>query len=123
MISVGRLFRVILYVHDMQRMVEFYRDVLRLPLSAPRTEADYSTAHWVEFAAGSCAIVLHGGGQKRLGEDTPKLAFRVADIETTRATLIRRGVPMGEIRSPAPGVRVADGCDPEGHPFSIDCQN
>lgn len=123
MISVGRLFRVILYVQDMQRMVEFYRDVLRLPLCAPRPKTDYSDDYWVEFAAGSCAIVLHGGGQMRLGEDTPKLAFRVADIESTRATLIRRGVDMGEIRSPAPGVRVADGFDPEGHPFSIDCHN
>jgi hypothetical protein len=46
--------------------------------------------------------------------------FRVTDVPGARQGLLRRGVPMGEVRSPAPGVQVSDGVDPEGNRFSIE---
>ncbi|MFN8372913.1 MAG: VOC family protein [Anaerolineae bacterium] len=114
------LIKAILYVQDMDTQVRFYRDVLGLPIKFPQGLADYSSEFWVELDTGQCSLVLHGGGQQRLGADTPKHAFGVDDLDAMRELLLQRGAKMGEIRSPAPGVRVCDGVDPEGNPFSID---
>ncbi len=114
------LVKAILYVQNMDAQVRFYRDVLGLSVKYPREETNYSSEFWVEMETGQCTLVLHGGGQRRLDADTPKHAFGVDDIDEMRAVLLQRGAKMGEIRSPAPGVRVCDGFDPEGNPFSID---
>lgn len=117
---VGRLMETILYVADMPGQVMFYRDRLGLAIKCPVGLADYSTAYWVEFETGGCTLVLHGGGQKRLGADAPKIVFSVADIHAAREVLVERGVPLSAVRSPAPGVLVADGRDPEGNQFAIE---
>ena len=117
---VGRLLETILYVADMPAQVSFYRDRLGLALKAPAEQNDFSTAYWVEFETGACTLVLHGGGQGRLGVDAPKIVFSVADIHAAREMLLERGVTLSEVRSPAPGVLVADGKDPEGNHFSIE---
>jgi len=120
---VGRLMETILYVADMPGQVVFYRDRLGLAIKYPAGLADYSTEYWVEFETGGCTLVLHGGGQKRLGADAPKIVFSVADIHAAREALVERGVTLGEVRSPAPGVWVADGQDPEGNQFSIESKD
>ena len=111
---------VILYVQDMGAQVSFYRDMLGLEVKEPRGESEWASIHWVELDTGSCTLALHAGGQRRLGNDAPKIVFRVSDVLAARQGLVRRGVPMGEVRSPAPGVQVADGVDPEGNRFSIE---
>lgn len=116
----GELMEVILYVQDMGAQVSFYRDVLGLSVKEPRGESDWTGVHWVELDTGSCTLALHAGGQRRLGDDAPKIVFRVYDLPAARQELVRRGVPMGEVRSPAPGVQVSDGADPEGNRFSIE---
>lgn len=68
----------------------------------------------------ACKLVLHGGGERKLGEDTPKIVFGVEDIHASRAELLTAEVKVSEVRSPAPGVWVVDGRDPEGNPFSIE---
>jgi predicted enzyme related to lactoylglutathione lyase len=117
---VGRLMETILYVADMGAQVTFYRDRLGLAVKSPAGLSDYSTQYWVEFETGACTLVLHGGGQGRTGPDAPKLVFNVADIHAARETLTERGVTLGEVRAPAPGVLVADGTDPEGNHFAIE---
>jgi len=117
---VSGLLHVILYVEDMDKQVRFYRDVLGVPIRFPQGLPSYQNEFWVEFETGVCSLVLHGGGQQRLGQDTPKISFTVRDIEAARAALLGQGVRVSEVRSPAPGVLVADGFDPEGNPFSID---
>jgi catechol 2,3-dioxygenase-like lactoylglutathione lyase family enzyme len=117
---IRNLARTILFVQDMDAQVRFYRDVLGLTVKAPQGLADYRDEFWVELDTGQCTLTLHGGGQKRLGDDAPKLAFEVDDVEAARQHLLKHGVRVGEIRSPAPGVRVCDGFDPEGTPFSLD---
>ena len=114
------LMEVILYVQDMQAQVAFYRDKLGLCIKEPQQVEDYGAVFWVELSTGACTLALHGGGQKRVGVDAPKVVFRVSKMEQARRTLIKRGVPLGEIRSPAPGVLVCDGTDPEGNRFSIE---
>ena len=116
----GELMEVILYVQDMGAQVSFYRDLLGLKVKEPPGQDDWADVHWVEMETGACTLALHAGGQRRLGDDAPKIVFHVADVPAARQALLRRGVPMGEIRSPAPGVQVADGADPEGNRFSIE---
>jgi catechol 2,3-dioxygenase-like lactoylglutathione lyase family enzyme len=117
---VGELMEVILYVQDMNVQVSFYRDVLGLKVTEPADSQDLEGVFWVTLATGACTLALHAGGKRRLSEDAPKIVFRVAGVPVARAELLKRGVPMGEVRSPAPGVLVCDGIDPEGNRFSIE---
>jgi predicted enzyme related to lactoylglutathione lyase len=114
------LMEVILYVQDMGAQVAFYRDVLELQVLVPQGVRDFSEVYWVEFETGACKLALHAGGQRSQSETAPKIVFRVGDVPSVRNVLLRRGVSMGDIRSPAPGVQVSDGIDPEGNRFSIE---
>jgi predicted enzyme related to lactoylglutathione lyase len=116
----SELMEVIVYVEDMAAQVAFYRDVLGLRVKEPPQVEDYGGLYWVELDSGACTLALHAGGQRRQGADAPKIVFRVADLDEARDELLARGVPMGEARSPAPGVQVCDGVDPEGNRFSIE---
>lgn len=119
MITTG-LLEVILYVQEMQKQVTFYRDTLELPILYPDGLADYTNEMWVVLDTGACKLALHGGGQQRLGQDTPMIVFGVADIQAARTTLLARGVNLQEIFSAAPGVWVCHGVDPEGNPISLE---
>lgn len=116
---VGDLMEVILYVGDMPEAVSFYRDRLGLRIAYPQCD-DYRSEYWVVFETGSCKLCLHGGGERRQGQDTAKVVFRVPDIQTARAQLVDHGVAMSEVRTPSPGVLVCNGFDPAGNPFSIE---
>jgi catechol 2,3-dioxygenase-like lactoylglutathione lyase family enzyme len=120
MMPVGELMEVILYVQDMNLQVSFYRDVLGLRVKEPEDAGDFGDLFWVEMDTGGCTLALHAGGARRFGKDAPKVVFRVADAPTVREGLLDLDVPMGEVRSPAPGVLVCDGVDPEGNRFSIE---
>ena len=114
------LHELILYVKDMEAQVKFYRDVLGLAVVCPAGTTHYANEYWVTLNVGNCILALHGGGQGRLGQDSPKMVFKVADIETARLELVAKGLPLSEVRSPSPGVFVCDGFDPEGNPLSIE---
>jgi catechol 2,3-dioxygenase-like lactoylglutathione lyase family enzyme len=120
MALVGELMEVILYVKNMSAQVAFYRDMLGLRVKAPQDVVDFRDVYWVEFETGACTLVLHGGGERRLDVDAPKIVFRVQDIQAARADLLVRGVQVGDVRSPASGVFVCDGVDPDGNKFSIE---
>lgn len=114
------LIEVIVYAADMDVQVRFYRDVFGLEITYPAGLESYADQVWVTLDAGGVLLALHGGGQGRLGADTPKIVFGVDDIHTARADLVAQGVNIDEVRSAAPGVWVCDGRDPEGNPFSIE---
>lgn len=115
------LIEVILFVKDMNKMVAFYRDVLDLPLTDPNVQ-DHAGADWVTFESGSCLLALHSGGKGNIGADAPKIVFQVEGIKAARFQLLEAGVSVSDVRSPAPGISVCDGKDPEGNPFSIEEQ-
>jgi predicted enzyme related to lactoylglutathione lyase len=121
-IKLGKVIEIIVYVKDMDSQVCFYRDVLELNLINPQKLENYADQIWVTFNVGSCVLALHGGAQGNLGKDAPKFVFKTEDVGRIRQVLIERGIPMGVIRSPAPGVSVSDGQDPEGNKFSIESQ-
>ncbi len=120
MVKIGGLMEVILYVQDMNTEVWFYRDVLGLEVVEPKGVADFADIFWVVLDTGCCKLALHAGGKRRLGDDAPKIVFRVSDVPAARKELLARDVPMGIVRSPAPGVAVCDGLDPEGNRFSVE---
>ena len=122
MVKIGPVIEIILNVQDMDAQVSFYRDTLSLAVSYPLGVNEYSDQMWVTFDTGVCTLALHGGGKGRLGQDAPKFVFKVEDVAGVRKKLLALDVPMGEIRSAAPGVLVCDGKDPEGNPFSIESQ-
>ena len=116
------LIEVILYVKDMNKMVQFYSDALDLPLSNPDIR-DHAKEDWVTYESGNCRLALHSGGDGKIGKDSPKIVFRVQDINSARFQLLELGVAASEIRFPAPGILVCDAKDPEGNPFSIEQQD
>lgn len=109
------LHEVMLYVENMDRMLEFYRDVMGLDI------AGGDPAHgFVELDTGSTTLCLHAGSNGDIGSSAPKLVFAVDDLDDAAAHLRAHDVELGEKRNPAPGVHVIDGRDPEGHAFSIE---
>lgn len=119
-LKLGPLHEIILYVSNMIGQVSFYRDTLGLEVAYPEDLEDGSEAFWVVFKTGQCSLALHGGGEKRIGEDAPKIVFQVDDVASAREELIAKGVPMSEIVEPAPGIQVSNSRDPEGNAFSIE---
>ncbi|WP_145260072.1 VOC family protein [Planctomycetes bacterium Pan216] len=122
MATLFRLHEVILYVESMERQVEFYRDVMGLTLLDPRGSDDWENEAWVALDAGGCKLCLHAGGAGDIGGDAPKIVFLVDDIAMARTRLLGHNVSMEPIFSPAPGVIVSNGFDPEGNPFSIEAK-
>lgn len=116
------LTKAILYVNDIDTQTKFYRDQLKLQVKSFKCIEGRNDKQWVEFETGQCTLVLHGNLNKQFGEDRPKLAFHVDDFETAYKTLIEHGVKLGPVRSPSSGLKIAEGADPEGNPFTIDCQ-
>jgi predicted enzyme related to lactoylglutathione lyase len=115
------LMEVIMHVKDMNAQVTFYREKLGLKLTYPADRVDFANENWVTFDTGSCIFVLHSGGRNRMDESpSHRIVFRVRDIQTARDQLVGRGVVLSEIRSPAPGVWVSDGKDPEGNVFALE---
>ena len=114
--------RIILYVHDVQLLVDFYRDAFELPL------VEEIKNEWAVFQAGHCQLALHrvGRAYRTSAARTPernnnaKLVMTVPDLDALREKLVARGVPMGAIKS-YPGLTGAlcDGTDPEGNVFQL----
>lgn len=117
---IKNLSEIILYVQDMETQVAFYRDVMKLPIETPPDLASYSDQQWVVFETGDCKLALHSGGRKKFGRDAPKFVFDVDDVKGTRELLSLKGINVGNIRTPSPGVEVLDVEDPEGNQFSIE---
>ena len=117
------LTRIVLYVQDVQRLTEFYRDVLGLRVVEELKD------EWTVLQAGHCQLGLHRVGKAFRVADASswrvnsnaKLVMTVhEDLETLRGELIAKGVPMRAIKS-YPGFTglLCDGTDPEGNVFQL----
>ena len=116
------LTKTIVYVKDIDTQTNFYSHKLGLTIKSQQSIEGRIDKQWVEFATGECTLVLHGNLETQPGKDRPKLAFHVRDIETAYNYLTENGVKLSAIRSPSPGLKIAEGVDTEGNPFTIDCQ-
>ncbi len=115
----GTLFQVIVNVRDMPGQVAFYRDVMGFPVVYPPTGRP-EDEDFVRFDTGGTYLVLHRGRTHPNAGDEPRLSFITQDVRAVRRRLLDGGVAVAEIRSPAPGVLVADARDPEGNAFHIE---
>jgi catechol 2,3-dioxygenase-like lactoylglutathione lyase family enzyme len=105
---------VYLFVADMDRAIEFYRDVLGLPL-------DYRTGNeWAQLSAGPVKIGLHGTGSAAQSRAGGTLAFTVTDLDATKAKLASRGVEVGhEGGGDGRGPRFVEFTDPDGNVLAL----
>ena len=120
-----RLRGSVIFVHDIDRMTDFYKDGLGL-----RFIPFLSNGEWAEFDAGGTILGLHAIPPQYRGDaestsppqarpETPiKLMFETTDIHAARTHLIACGATMFEIQSRGPWA-ACDGLDPEGNVFQI----
>ena len=104
--------KFILWVHDMDRAVAFWRGVVGL---AERM----TSPHWSELTYGDAVVALHGGGDGAFRETG--LGIQVANLDAACEEVVAGG---GAIRTPPaarPGepIKLADVTDPEGNGFMM----
>ena len=102
------------WVQDMERAVEFYRDVIGLRLV--RQDGD----SWAVFDAGGKRFALHRaieGRQVLPGGATA--VFSVADLDLSQSTLARRGVEFGHEGAVEGFARFASFHDPDGNTVQL----
>ena len=113
------LYQVILLAWDVQRLAEFYRDVVGLKVSYPGPDANLEDENWVAFDAGSATLAIHGGGDIR-GSGSVLLSLKVDDLDFTYWDLKKRGVDIQKPRVVSEGTRSAKARDPEGTTISFE---
>jgi len=103
---------VIKFVADMNRAVEFYRDVLGF-------QPKFESPEWSEFATGETTLALHPASQRNPA-GTVELGFTVADVHQFHKDLSARGVrfTLPPTKQDYGGV-LAQFADPEGAHCSV----
>lgn len=113
MSGIGPAELVYVFVSDMDRAVEFYRDVLGL-------ELDYRAGDdWAQFDAGPVKLGLHGAaqGDVRVGGT---FAFTVIDLDDARIRLVGSGVAVGHEGGGERGQpRFVEFPDPDGNVLAL----
>lgn len=118
-LSVSKMkMETILYIHNMNDEVRFYRDVLGLSILYPTDLEDYSGEMWVEFECGDAMLALHGGAG-RVPDDLHEIVFWVEDAGRAREEIMSAGIHMNPVRDLEDGALIAEGSDPNGHRFAI----
>ena len=112
----GRLSVVYLYVADLDRSLEFYRDLLGLPL-----EADADDPYWVEATlSGGTRFALHAAGASIMPQvpGTMRVNFEVDDIDAAAERLAAAGVRIGQIER-EPWGQMVEVFDPDGYAIEL----
>lgn len=114
--------RIILFVHDVDRLARFYSDAFGL------SAVEEIAGEWIVFDVGPCQLALHRVGAEHRAADgdalestsNAKLVLSVdRPLSEVRAEFEAKGARMGEIKSyPGMGPR-CDGRDPEGNVFQL----
>lgn len=115
-----RVSYAIVFVSDMKRSVEFYRDVLGLPLR-------FETSEWTEFATDGATLALHRSEAPGSGKDDPhrvpagrcRPGLNVPDLDEFHQRMIEKCVPCVEEPKNVFGARLAQYLDPDGLAISV----
>ena len=108
----------IVFVSDMAKSVEFYRDVVGIELR-------FESTHWSEFSTGSATLALHLGeptdavdvDPKSPGHCRPGLA--VSNLDEFHSRMIAHEVRCVQTPKAVFGARVAQYLDPDGLTISV----
>lgn len=107
---------VVLYVHDMDRAITFYRDAIGLPVLT-------RSSGWSQMACGDASIGLHmiDAGVSERPVPYAGLNLQVDDLDPAIARAVAGGARLVEIREPQPRVpvRLGELIDPEGNGFEL----
>jgi lactoylglutathione lyase len=111
----------IVFVSDMRRSVEFYRDVLGMPLK-------FETPGWTEFATEGATLALHAG-EAAARPEAPvhhhpaagacRPGLRVPDLDAFHRRMIEKNVLCTQEPKDVFGARVAQYLDPDGLAISV----
>jgi catechol 2,3-dioxygenase-like lactoylglutathione lyase family enzyme len=101
--------RVILFTRQIDKMTEFYRDVMGLKVVT-------NDPGWRELDAGGITIGLHSGPPSP-GKKGPKIAFFAKDVAKARENLVKRGAKFGKMS--VGEYLLCNGKDPDGNPIQL----
>lgn len=106
---------IVLYVHDIERSLAFYRDQLGL------TVTEQHGHNWIELDTGGTTLALHKyDGGPLADEQRTELFFTVDDVDQTYETLRSYGVEFVEAPTDQTfGFRTGACLDPDGNRVSI----
>jgi lactoylglutathione lyase len=114
-----RLSYAIVFISDMKRSVEFYRDVVGLPLR-------FESPHWTEFATAGATLALHaakGPAGKENSQETPagrcRPGIAVANLDEFHKRMLERRVVCLQEPKETFGARIAQYTDPDGLVISV----
>jgi lactoylglutathione lyase len=110
----------IIFVSDMERSIEFYRDVVGIPLK-------FESPGWTEFVTEGATLALHRcdapapAGEPRRDEQPGqcRAGFQVPDLDEFHSQMIEHNVPCNQVPTETFGARIAQYVDPDGLIFSV----
>lgn len=110
----GNITRIILFVKDVPKVSEFYREILGMKVIG---KVD---PEWTELNGGGCNLALHKAHKTYLRKvaSPAKIVFETKDVAKTKRLIEKRKCKMGKIIS-FDGIKFCDGEDPEGNKFQI----
>lgn len=102
--------KFLLMVEEMDRAINFYRDVFGLEVAT-------QSEHWSELSYGEVIIALHGGGSDE--EHNTGLSFQVKDVESVCQQVTEAGGSVVSEPASRPGepIILARLMDTEGNLF------
>ena len=114
-----RLQYAIIFVSDMRRSIEFYRDVLGMPVK-------FETPGWSELATEGATIALHAAEPARgvAASEHPaaggcRPGLRVPDLDAFHRRMVEKKVRCTQEPRDVFGSRVAQYLDPDGLAISV----
>ena len=111
--------RYIYFTNNVERMVSFYRDTMKMEIVNPPAAMDYNAEDWVQLSGGGVEIAIHRAGRSGCtGRNRNKLVFIVQDVAATREMLRARGVLVGKHRVNSE-FECCDFKDPDGNGLQI----
>ena len=96
--NLSKIDHIIIMVKDMERSVEFYHKILKLPLK-------FQSDHWTEFHTAGTTLALHSGGEESNASPSTNsphntvagassISFDINDVQDVYAHLKTKGVPF-----------------------------
>jgi len=112
-IAITQIGQIAINVHDTNRAVEFYRDILGLKLL-------FTAGHLAFFDCGGVRLMLTPPERPEFDHPASILYFKIADIQAAYTRLVERGVKMESqphvvARMPDHDLWLADFRDSEGN--------